>query len=121
MPPPPPRHPLGRLRFTIVPQTNADARGAGAVLPDDDDAENAGRQRGQQVPSERAEAGRVRERARRAGEPGSRPAAAPGVQFVVHAAVLPAPGRARRPGRGRVPVHGAAGQRAGHRAAERPR
>jgi hypothetical protein len=67
---------------------------------------------------ERAQAWRVRQRARRAGEPGARPAA-PGVVHVqFHAAVLPAPGRACRPGRGRVPVHGAAGQRAGLRAAE---
>lgn len=93
-----------------------EAGAAAAVLPDD--PESAGRRRGE-VPSERAEAGRVRERSWRAGEPGARPAAAPG--DVVHAAVLPAPGRACRPGRGRVPVHGAAGQRAGRRAAARPR
>lgn len=61
--------------------------GAGVVLLAD--PESAGR-RGQ-VPSERAQAWRVRQRARRAGEPGARPAA-PGVVHVqFHAAVLPAP------------------------------
>lgn len=130
-----------------MPKAAAGAR-AGAVPPD---AEGAQRRRrdgqpaaGRQVPGERAEAGRVRERAGRAAEPGAGPAGGLGggggvVQsdddaagglggggVVVQsdddaAAVLPPAGRAGRPGRGRVPLHGAAGQRAGPRPAEHPR
>ncbi|KAG2539477.1 hypothetical protein PVAP13_9NG482842 [Panicum virgatum] len=122
-PAPPPRHPLGRVRRVLaVPQATARA---GAVPADPEDAHARRRRWQQQVPGERAEAGRVRERAGRAAEPGAGPATA-GLVVAVrlhfhNAAMLPAPGRAGRPGRGRVPVHGAARQRAGRRPARPPR
>lgn len=92
----------------LVPQATAHA----GAMPADPE---------QQVPGERAEAGRVRERARRAVEPGAGPPGLSSVVIVHEEAVLRPPRRAGRPGRGRVPVHRAACQRARRRPAQRAR